>query len=81
MLADVILKRIKKIPNFIKLSQNEINMISDSFVQGFFYTTQKTTPTFIRPKSEKLNLEKYSDSDIVFWCCRILEKPLVSIIA
>lgn len=80
LLADVIINRLKKNNIFSYLSECEVKKICKSFEDGFFYTNQCIRPTFIRPKNEKLDLNYYSDSDIVFWCCRILEKPLFTIV-
>lgn len=80
LLADVITNRLKKINGFSDLLEYEVKEICKSLEDGFFYTNQSNRPIFIRPKNEKLDLNYYSDSDIVFWCCRILQKPLFTIV-
>ncbi len=80
LLVDVITNRLKKIISFSDLSECEVKKICKALEDGLFYTNQSIRPTFIRPKNEKLDLNCYSDSDIVFWCCRILQKPLAVIV-
>lgn len=82
---DAILKRFSMHEYFLGLQEIEKNRIIDSFLIGHFdwssSVTNSSGRTFIRAKKESFDINKHSDSDLSFWFGRILEKPLITIIA
>ena len=80
----VIKNRFSKIKAFLELEEAQKNKIIDAFKVGYFYwssdITKSAGTTFIRAKGEVLDMNKYSDSCLVFWLLRILGKPVCTII-
>ena len=78
-----ILNRFLKINGFSDLDEAQKNRITDAFIKGSYDWSSRITncsgTTFIRAKGRGLNIEEYTDNDLIFWGCRILELPYMII--
>ena len=83
-MRDIILNRFLKIKEFIELNELQRTKVVNAFENNYFdwhsSITYSSGRTFIRAKGEVFDMDKYSDSYLIFWVTRILDLPLATII-
>ena len=83
-MCDDILNRLSEIKEFIELNELQRTKVVNAFENNYFDyhsgITYSSGRTFIRVKGEVLDMNKYSDSYLIFWVTRILDLPLATII-